>query len=88
MNCTCKTDIEAMLLDRFKAENPTALNHRVELKGYLFSIVGNTMVLKPSMAAECEAQMPAKGGGTKAKRSKLNMVFSFCPFCGEKVGAI
>ena len=87
MNCTCKADIEAKLLDAFKAEVPTAVDHSVELKGYLFAIEGNTMVIRPSTTVERFAKVPAKSGGTKSKRSTLNMVFSFCPFCGAKVGA-
>ena len=36
----------------------------------------------PAIKAERDALMPLKSGGSKPKKTKGSMVFSFCPFCG------
>lgn len=82
--CNCKAEIEAKLLERFKAAKPEAKCHEVSLEGYGFAIVGNTMTLKPFMHYTASADYPRKAGGATSKKRKGTMAFSFCPFCGVK----
>lgn len=82
MNCTCRTDIEAELTEIAKTEYPLAKNHRVDLMGYGFAIVANKLLSRPFMAYEAIMDAPTKVGGTKVRKIKGTMVFSFCPFCG------
>jgi hypothetical protein len=85
MNCNCKTEIEAKLLESFKSEAPDGVDHSVSMHGYGFCIVGNKMIMRPYTEVTRAAQMPRKAGGFTSKRTKLNMFFSYCPFCGTPV---
>ena len=81
--CNCKADLEAKLLDRFKEQNPEASEHYVALQGYTL-ILGEKLEQKGYMGIRATARFPLKKGGTKEKAITQNMVFSYCPFCGEK----
>lgn len=86
-DCNCKAELEAKLTERFKASKPEATGHSVTLEGYGFAIVGNTMVMRPVMPYKAHAAFPnKKGGADREKTMKGTMVFSFCPFCGVKIG--
>lgn len=85
MNCDCKSDIEARLLERFKESAPTGQNHGVTIAGYGFCIEGNKMTQRPYAEVTQSADMPKKTGGWTLKRSKVNMYFSYCPYCGAPV---
>lgn len=87
MNCTCKSDIEAKLLDKFKAEVAAGSSHRVELNGYGIVLTDKGMELRPYTIAERSVVVPKRAGGETTKKSTVNMFFNFCPFCGAKVGA-
>lgn len=85
-SCKCKTDIEAKLTERFTVNKPEATDHSVELQGYGFAVVGNTMEVKPFMNYKAIAAFPHKRGSGETYRSKTGMMsFSFCPFCGLKL---
>ncbi len=83
-DCTCRKDIEAKLLERFKTNAPDATDHGVELAGYSFALMGNKMVSRPTMPIRASAMHPLKKGGAKLKKSEQSMFFNFCPFCGVK----
>jgi hypothetical protein len=82
MTCNCKKDIEARLLERFKAENPDAEGHSVALKGYGLTVLGNTLRQVPLMDIECKAFHTTKAGNKRPKTEKMSMFFNLCPFCG------
>lgn len=82
--CDCKQDIEARLLDRFIESNPNAKEHSAKLTGYSLVIIENSIKQKGCMPIEMTACHPLKNGGSKVKTSRSNMIFNFCPFCGEK----
>ena len=85
--CDCKKQLEAQLTERFKAQAPTAREHRVRLQGFGVVIQGNTMVEKGYMPYQTFAYAPLKKGGEKPQKTTGSMFFSFCPWCGEKVGS-
>ena len=85
--CDCRKQIEAKLLEHFKANAPTAVDHEVELQGYGFAVVDNTMTMRPYAPYKASALFPLKRGGTKPKTRTGFMSFSFCPYCGEKIDA-
>lgn len=80
--CTCKKDIEAKLLQRFKAEADTAEDRSATLDGYTLVLHGNTMRYKPAMPYKLTATYTAKTGSKKRKSTSGSMIFSYCPFCG------
>lgn len=82
--CDCKKDIETKLLDRFVSQAPDATEHSARLVGYALIIGGNSMQQKGCMTIELTAAHPLKKGGYKAKTERSNMIFTYCPFCGEK----
>ena len=84
MNCNCKTEIEERLTARFAESTPAASQQRVTLKGYGLCISEDTLHERALMEYETYALVPLKSGGSKPKKTKGNMVFSFCPFCGAK----
>ena len=81
--CSCQDDIEQLLLERFKSQAPGSRNHAVRLTGYTL-ILGEKIISKGCMAIEQTAEHPLKRGGYKTKTERLNMVFTFCPFCGKR----
>jgi len=85
MACSCKTEIEVRLLERFKEVSPEAQAHEVELTGYAF-ILGDKLEYKGCMNIEAVADFPLRKGGFKRKTQHQNMIFAFCPFCGVKYG--
>lgn len=85
--CDCRKDLEQKLTERYQAQEPTARDHKVTLRGYGFVLEGNKFTERGCMTYETFALVPLKKGGEKPKKTKGNMFFSFCPFCGEKVGA-
>jgi len=82
--CNCKADLEAKLLERFKEHSPEATEHGVSLQGYTLLIEDNRLRQAGYMTAAASALYPLKKGGTKLKKITQNMIFTFCPFCGEK----
>ncbi len=85
--CECKTKIEAELAGRFKSQKPEASDHNVSLQGYGFAVVGNELQTRPFMHYSATAFFPSKKTGVeKVKTVKGTMTFSFCPFCGVKIG--
>lgn len=84
--CTCRKDIEKKLTERFISIAPEGKDHQVELKGYAI-IFGDSLSTKGYMPMELTAIFPLKKGGEKKKTEKQNMIFSYCPFCGEKYEA-
>lgn len=85
MACSCKSNIEAKLLGRFKEQSPEASKHEVELTGYALILDdAMSMTLKGCMKIEATADFPLRKGGIKRKTQQQNMIFAFCPFCGVK----
>ena len=84
MNCNCREELEAKLVENFKSHAPEATNHKATLQGYGFALIGNTMEMRGYMDVSAKATYPLKKGGTKEKTIKQSMFFSYCPFCGTK----
>lgn len=82
--CDCKKDIETKLLDRFVSQAHSATGHSARLVGYALIIGDYSMSQKGCMTIELTAAHPLKKGGYKAKTERSNMIFTYCPFCGEK----
>lgn len=81
--CDCKKDIEAKLLTRFVSKAPDAIEHSARLVGYALIIGNDAIQQKGAMTIELSAAHPLKKGGYKAKTERSNMIFNYCPFCGE-----
>lgn len=85
MTCNCRSEIEAQLTEMFASEAPKASDHKVELQGYGFGVINNTLTMRPFMPYKRGATFPMKSGGTKWKAERGSMLFSYCPFCGVKL---
>lgn len=86
--CNCKSDIEAKLVEQYRAKYPDAEGHSATLEGYGFVIRDNTTHQTPYMPIKFGAGHKAKKTGLERwKTGKGIMSFRFCPFCGEKLGA-
>lgn len=84
MSCDCRSEIQEKLLERFKEKNPDVSEHHVLLTGYALILEEAILKEKGCMGIELTALYPLKKGGAKEKKQKQNMIFTFCPFCGEK----
>ena len=82
--CDCRETLEARLTERFQETSPTASNHKVTLQGYAY-MLGSAPSRRPFMEYETFAHVPLKAGGHKPKKTRGNMLFNFCPFCGVKI---
>lgn len=82
--CNCRDDIEKKLLARFIDQAPQATGHQAKLQGYGFVLMEDALVMRGCMPFKLSAIHQLKNGGNKEKTSTQNMMFSFCPFCGEK----
>lgn len=82
--CKCRKDIEDRLLVQFK-EQKEGEEHAVELMGYsLVYGVKNTLNERGFMEAALRYMHTFKNGNKKIKKLSNNILFTFCPFCGEK----
>ena len=84
MTCNCKAELEAKLTARFKEATPDSRDHKVTLKGYGFGIKDSKMVFQPFMEYQELSYVPLKKGCEKPTKKTGSMIFSYCPFCGEK----
>ena len=84
MMCDCQRKTEERLLERFKQQCPEAKNHTATLTGYAVVFEGNSAITKGCMPVELSATYQLKNGGFKDKKTKANMIFNYCPFCGKK----
>lgn len=81
--CDCKEKTEAGLQEEAIRRFPDATDHKAALMGYAI-IFGNPCTVRGYMPIEFTAKHPLKKGGYKDKTTKMNMQFTFCPFCGVK----
>ena len=84
--CDCRTMVEGKLTKMFAEQKPEAADHKVSLQGYAL-IFGDELTEKGCMEAVMTAIFPLKKGGTKEKKLKQKMMFTYCPFCGEAYGS-
>jgi len=80
MKCHCVADLEKRVLARV-IENVTFKKtaKRVTMRGVVFVVRDNEMTLATANVMEIELE------GQK-KLETMNMVHSFCPFCGTRIG--
>ena len=83
--CECKADIEKKLTERHQAAESSGREHKVRLQGFGLVVGGGVIRQRPYMEYEAFAYVPLKNGGEKPKKTRGNMFFGFCPFCGEKI---
>lgn len=83
MNCNCQQELEAKLTANFAKVAPEAKNHSAKLQGYGYGITDTGMVTRGWMQVHATADYTSKGGITRPRITKQNMIFSFCPFCGK-----
>lgn len=80
--CTCKEDLEAKLLAQYISAEPKADGHGVELKGYTF-VMGEKISIKGKMDIQYSASFVVRGERKQRKKTGT-MIFTYCPFCGQK----
>lgn len=82
--CNCHSDVEKKLTAMFTEQAPAGSEQfEIELQGFLFSLVGNTLTHRSSSAVHVSYMAPKKSGGMKKVNQKTFVRASYCPFCGE-----
>lgn len=80
--CDCRERIEEELPEQFLKKNPGAQKVKADMLGYAIMFSGG---VRPYMPVEITHEVTVKSTGLqKVKKAKMNMLFQFCPFCGEK----
>ncbi|SFQ46452.1 hypothetical protein SAMN05216229_12341 [Geopseudomonas sagittaria] len=82
--CNCHSEVTEKLKARVSSQLPAgATGLDVDLQGYAF-ILGDALGHKAAHNVRIEYMAPKKAGGMKKVVQNMNMIASFCPFCGEK----
>lgn len=83
--CNCRTDIEKRLTDHYASKLSCSRDVDAKLMGYALRL-GKHIGLHPYMPVEIRHTVTVKAtGADKRKTVNINMYFSHCPFCGEKL---
>ena len=82
--CNCKEELEKKLTDHQIKSTPISKGHKVALKGYGIVLTDSGCRYRGFMEYEVFELAPLKKGGHKPKKTRGNMFFSYCPFCGKK----
>lgn len=83
--CNCRADIEKKLTDHYAAKLSCSRDVDAKLTGYALRM-GKHIGLYPYMPVEIRHTVTVKAkGADKRKTVNINMYFSHCPFCGEKL---
>jgi hypothetical protein len=84
--CNCRDRIEKMLTKQHAQIIHSDTDHKAKLMGYGIEFTSDGGVVETSfMPVELYSTRLVKKTGTHRRvTTKLNMHFSYCPFCGEK----
>lgn len=83
--CDCRADIEKRLTAHYVPKLPDSRDLEARLMGYAITL-GSSLSVRAYMPAEIRHTVTVKKtGAEKRKTEKVNMYFSHCPFCGEKL---
>ena len=83
--CTCQTDIEKRLTDKYAQQLSDSKDVKACLNGYAI-VLGESLQSRPYMPVHVTHTVTVKKTGLeKQKTEKVNMFFSFCPFCGASL---
>ena len=83
--CECRADIEKRITEHYASKLPDSRDVKGKLMGYAITL-GDSLGIKAYMPAEISHTVTIKKtGADKRKTEKVNMFFSHCPFCGEKL---
>lgn len=83
--CDCRQDVEKRLTDHYAAKLGEARDVKAKLMGYAITF-GAGVGTRAYMPVEIGHTVTVKKTGEdKRKTEKVNMFFSHCPFCGEKL---
>ena len=85
--CNCRSRIENALTERHAQNTPNETEHKAVLQGYGIKITGD-MQMRESvyMPVEMISTVTTKKTGTARRRTrKMQMHFTYCPFCAEKL---
>lgn len=83
--CNCHADIEKKLTEHYTPKLSESRDVEAKLMGYAITL-GKGLGIQPYMPVEIRHTVTVKKtGADKRKTEKVNMSFSHCPFCGEKL---
>lgn len=85
--CDCKKRMEGLAKDRTLEDLPEgARDLSVHLQGYGLVMTGGKAETRQCMSAQFAYMAPKKGGGEKLVKGTINLMATYCMFCGEKQG--
>jgi len=85
----CVERIRKDSLSNFRKDHPKAIDPElwVENEGVIFKREGDTAVPEDILYIPMEIRYHEKNrkGNVKSKKYKVNVIASYCPFCGKKL---
>lgn len=82
--CNCYSDTTERLKAHISKQLPEgSAGLDLEMQGYVF-LFGEGVSHKAAHNVRIEYMTPKKAGGMKKVTKNMNMIATFCPFCGEK----
>ena len=85
MKCSCREEVIANLKSRMAAKFPEAEITSVELNGYSVAMTNDRKaVMRLGTTADIQRLEKTRAGSMRTKKNKVTILFSYCPFCGEK----
>lgn len=89
MRCECRKEIEARLEEKVKGDLPAGYqDYRASLEGYAL-ILSEPPEERMAVQYQGEVYVPKKdpSKGNKRQKISVNMLATYCPFCGKPAKA-
>ncbi len=85
--CDCRRRIETALTERHAKNTPNETEHKAVLQGYGIKLTGDMQMCESVyMPVEMVSTVTSKKTGTaRRKIREMQMLFTYCPFCAEKL---
>lgn len=86
MNCNCIKEIENKVKDSFKEQNKEYTGELTsKMGGQFFVFSEKSSILSLSLPVVIEYNRQTKTGKLQKKTKEYSMLFTYCPYCGEKI---
>lgn len=87
--CNCIKDTENKLNELIKENNKFENVDRLKVSypcvGLIYDEEEKRYISKPYLEFIAKGEYTTKSGNQKTKKESLNVTFTYCPFCGEKI---
>lgn len=86
--CNCIEDTKKQLKERIKEDKKFKDLTDIRVTNENIALIfgeDNVVRSKPYMSFIAKGDYETKSGNIRTKKESLNVTFTYCPFCGEKI---